>query len=105
MDGIDGMLDSIYNSIRRLDRKRMAYRRLFTGDYSCDAHGNDQRKADAALVLAHLKKFCKPDQPAFVVDDPYGRQSALRAGRQEVFMLIAQHINLSDADMARLMEE
>lgn len=79
---------------RRIDTKRRAYVRLF-----------DSENMDARKVLSDLKKFCKMNQPAFVRNDPHGRESAVLAGRQEVFMRIVQYLNLSDEQIESLKDE
>ena len=62
-----------------LGRRKAAYVRVFTSD-------------DGDYVLRDLAKFCRAGKTAFDKDE---RVTALLQGRQEVFLRIAQHLNLS----------
>lgn len=51
-------------------------------------------------VLADLARFCRANRPTF---HPDPRVAAQLDGRREVWLRIQQHLQLSDADLWRLM--
>lgn len=51
------------------------------------------------IVLAHLRDFCRARTTTF---DPDPRTHALLEGRREVWLEIANRLNLSEGDMAAL---
>ena len=51
-----------------------------------------------AKVLADLAKFCRAQETTF---HPDARLHALAEGRREVWLRIAQHLNLSEDDLWR----
>lgn len=81
-------------------RKRQAYRAIFmpTGEMSRPAN----------IVLTDLRRFCRASVSTVVVSptsgtvDPYA--SFVAEGRREVWNRIAQNLNLSDADLHRLID-
>lgn len=84
------------NFIQRLLKRRLHYRHVFGADNQSARH-----------VLADLRRFCKPDQPAMVLGgngqtDVYA--TGVAAGKQEVFWRIAHHLNLDDSDLLKLKE-
>lgn len=54
------------------------------------------------VVLADLAKFCRATESTF---DPDPRLHALLEGRREVFLRIANHINLSSGDLLELVTQ
>lgn len=65
-----------------------AYRRVFRND-----------DLDAITVLADLAKFCRATQSTF---NPDARAHALMEGRREVFLRIANHLNLTTEELWEL---
>jgi len=87
----------MFSLLDRILRRRSHYRQAFRTD-----------NPSAAFVLADLRRFCKVDQPAIVIGqngqtDIYA--TGMMAGRQEVFMRIQQHLNLSDSQLMKLKEQ
>ena len=87
--------------LRRLQRRKYAYRRLFLGD--------DGLNADGQAVLTDLAKFCKANQSTMVVS-PVSRQvdpiaSAMAEGRREVWLRIMAHLHIEDRVIFNLNEE
>lgn len=69
------------NPFQYLQRRRTAYVRTFLNN----AFGQE--------VLTDLSKFCRATQSTFHTD---ARAHAVAEGRREVWLRIAQHLNLSD---------
>lgn len=84
--------------IRRvLSKRRSAYKALFAPGPACD------------IVLQDLAKFCRATSTPAVVS-PLTQQidqsaSFIAIGRQEVFHRISQHINITDADLYRIVNQ
>lgn len=83
--------------------KRYAYRRVFAWE------GGQPGNRDAQVVLADLAHFCCANRPTIRIS-PVSKQIDEKAmliseGRREVWLRIAKHLNVSDADVARMMEE
>ncbi len=82
---------------RSLARRRSAYKALFAPGPAAD------------IVLADLAKFCRAHTSAAQVSpitqqiDPVATGIAI--GRQEVWLRISQHINVSDADLYRIINQ
>lgn len=82
-------------------RKRQAYRLTFLVD------GNPS--IQAKIVLADLAKFCRATSPTTIVSlisgevDPLA--SAQADGRREVWLRISQNLNISDADLYRIISQ
>lgn len=70
----------------KLYERRYAYQKTFNGPYGQE-------------VLVDLAKFCRAHEPTF---DPDARIHALTEGRREVWLRIAQHINLSQEQLWKL---
>lgn len=69
-----------------LMKRRFAYQATF-------------RAPTAQLVLADLARFCRANQSTFHTDE---RAHALLEGRREVWLRIAQHLNLSPEELFAL---
>lgn len=69
------------NPFQYLQRRRTAYVRTFLNN----TFGQE--------VLTDLSKFCRATQSTF---HPDARAHAVAEGRREVWLRIAQHLNLSD---------
>lgn len=89
------------NKLKRIIfRRRQAYRALF--------QPGGQLSPAAEIVLADLRRFCRASVSTTVVSmvtqqvDPIA--SAQAEGRREVFLRIIQTLNISDADLYRLVE-
>lgn len=54
-------------------------------------------------VLADLRRFCRATTPTANVDNVYA--TYLLEGRREVFLRILAHLNLTEEDVIRLVEE
>ena len=80
---------------RRIASRRRAYRAVLLAQ-------DGQPTMDAAVLLADLKRFCHAQTSTFVPGDPHA--SAFREGRREVWLRIAAHLNMSEADVSRLAE-
>lgn len=82
---------------RALTRRRGAYKALFTPGPAAD------------IVLQDLAKFCRATSTPAVVSmttqqiDPVATGIAI--GRLEVWLRISQHINVSDADLYRIINQ
>ena len=87
--------------IRRLQRRKGAYRACFLGE-------NGQPTVSGERALADLRRFCRGGQSPVVVSpvsrvvDPYA--SAVAAGRQEVYQYLLRQLYLSDDFVTRLEE-
>lgn len=88
-----------------LDRfidKRQAYRSTFLRT----TDGKPDRATQA--VLQDLSKFCRANRTTITHSPVTGlidsHAMAVAEGRREVFMRIAKFIHLSDADVARMLE-
>lgn len=87
---------SAIEAIQRILKRRSHYRAAFQG-------------RSGQIVLADLKRFCRAGTSPLVVS-PMSRTTDAMAtgvaiGRQEVFMRIAHHIHMSDAQLLELKEE
>lgn len=87
----------MYNQIRDfIMRRRVAYRAVFSGPA-------------ADTVLADLAKFCRATSTPAVVSHLTGQidqqASFIAIGRQEVYMRIAQHLHITDADLYRIINQ
>ena len=81
-------LDSLVGEARRfLFQRRTAYVQTFSGPV-------------AEEVLIDLARFCRAHTTTFHADP---RVAAMLDGRREVWIRIQQHLQLSDADVWRLM--
>jgi hypothetical protein len=80
----------------RLRKKKAAYERTFFGDFR-------KPHVDASVVLRDLKRFCGINRGGIVVSpitrmtDPYA--SAYRAGQRDVYLRIAQFLDLDETDI------
>lgn len=87
--------------MKRLLSRTQAYQRTFLGD-------NGNPNADAAVVLADLKRFCYVERttarvsPTTQTMDPLAM--AFAEGRREVFMRIVSFMHLDDATIRNLTE-
>lgn len=70
---------------RFLAQRRTAYIRTFDTPFGAE-------------VLADLAKFCRAQESTF---HPDARVHAVAEGRREVWLRIAQHLNLSENDLWR----
>lgn len=70
--------------------RRKAYRQLFQGPH-------------ADVVLADLRRFCRATMPTADVDNE--KSTYLLEGRREVWLRIANFLNLSDDQIYQLMEK
>jgi len=59
------------------------------------------RGRDVERVLADLRDFCRAEASTF---DPDPHMAAFRAGKREVWLRIQYFLNLSDAEVNRLVE-
>ncbi|MHB8825155.1 MAG: hypothetical protein ACYC5T_10025 [Thiobacillus sp.] len=88
----------ILKGIRRiLSRRRSAYKALFVPGPAYD------------IVMQDLAKFCRATTTPAVIS-PLTQQidqsaSFIAIGRQEVFHRISQHINITDADLYRIVNQ
>jgi hypothetical protein len=91
----------ITDAIRKaIFSRRQAYRAMFQpGGHSTTA---------AEIVLADLQKFCRATRSAVMVNPVTGaideRATFVAEGRREVWLRITQHLNISDADLFRIVE-
>lgn len=87
--------------LKRLLSRSTAYQRTFLGD-------DGKPDADAAIVLADLKRFCYVERTTAKVSlttqtiDPLAM--AFAEGRREVWMRIAGFLHLDDATIRNLTE-
>lgn len=83
---------------RLLQRRRLAYLAVF-----------GKRTPAVDFVLADLRKFCRFTTSTVVVSPTTGmvdpHASAVAEGRREVFCHILQHLNISDADIYKLVNQ
>lgn len=70
-----------------VSRRQQCYARTFAGP-------------EAAVVLKDLAKFCRAGKSTFHTDP---RIDALQAGRQEVWLRIAQHLKMTEDDLYKLL--
>jgi hypothetical protein len=77
------LIREFYDRARALlGDRRFAYRKTFAG----------QRGTAPDIVLRDLAKFCRACEPTF---HPDARRHALMEGRREVWLRVAEHMNLS----------
>jgi len=87
--------------LKRLLSRSTAYQRTFLGD-------DGKPDADAAIVLADLKRFCYVERTTAKVSlttqtiDPLAM--AFAEGRREVFMRLTGFLHLDDATIRNLTE-
>lgn len=90
------MLNALHHQITRILKRRSHYRATFAS-------------ASGQEVLADLKRFCRANASSVIVSPQSGlidtHAMAVNEGRREVFLRIASHLHLSDADLMRLQEE
>jgi hypothetical protein len=91
----------MFESIRRaVFKRRQAYRGVF-------APGGLLSPA-AEIVMEDLRKFCRATTSTVVINPTTGmvdeRATFVAEGRREVWLRITQHLNISDADLYRIME-
>jgi len=90
------MLEQIHRQIERILRRRSHYRAVFG-------------TPSGAQVLADLKRFCRAHASSVIVSPQSGmidtHAMAVNEGRREVFLRIASHLHLNDADLLRIKEE
>lgn len=79
-----------------------AYKQLFLTD-----RGDPHRSATA--VLADLKRFCHVERPTAKFSPVSGKidpiAMAMAEGRREVWMRIQTHLNLTEGQLASLIEQ
>jgi AcrR family transcriptional regulator len=80
---------------RALGRKRARLLQAFRDVFQPDG----ERSVPADIVLAHLRDFCRARMSTF---DPDPRVHAMLEGRREVWLEIANRLNMSEADIAAL---
>jgi hypothetical protein len=82
-------------------RRRQAYRAVF-------GQGGDLGKS-TQIVLADLHAFCRAGQSTAVHSHIAGKIDPLATmiaeGRREVWLRIIQHLNVSDADLHRIVHQ
>jgi hypothetical protein len=76
--------------LTRKQRRVRAYRAFFNSPYG-------------KIVLADLKKFCRPTLPTADVNNP--NVTFLREGRREVWLRINAHMNLTEEDIQQIAED
>ena len=87
--------------LERIQKRKYAYRRLFLAE-------SGQLNADAELVLADLKKFCRGANSTASVSpvsqrvDPIAM--AIAEGRREVWLRIMAHLHIEDRAVFNLNE-
>lgn len=81
---------------RKHESRRYHYRQVFCGDDGAPT-------PSATQVLADLRRFCKATDSSHVPGDPYS--TAVNEGRREVWNWIQGYLNLSDEQIARLVED
>lgn len=91
-------MNRVGEKLRRLiQRRRSAYRALFAPGPASD------------IVLTDLAKFCRATSTPAVVSHLTGQidqqASFIAIGRQEVYMRIAQHLHITDADLYRIINQ
>jgi sugar/nucleoside kinase (ribokinase family) len=82
------MLDVVQKARDWLRHRRLAYRRVF-----------NLESRDVEIVLADLARFCRAHASTFTPDP---RAHALAEGRREVFLRIAEHMQLNEEDLWKL---
>lgn len=81
---------------RFLNRIRLRRKRAYVGLF----HGDDGKPTpDADIVLGDLRDFCRARETTFE-EDP--RLHALLEGRREVWLRIAGHLHIDEAQLADL---
>jgi hypothetical protein len=81
----------VIDSLKKLFyARRHAYRSVFSGP-------------NAELVLADLRRFCRATMPTADVTNE--RTTYLLEGRREVWLRIANHLQLSDEQIYKLTED
>lgn len=90
------MADDLSETERRLrlDTLAQAYRSVF-GEAG-------HRSRDQLIVMADLRRFCRPDEPTF---SPTDRETCLREGRREVFLRIASPLSRPEPTLPELLAE
>lgn len=78
---------------RILSSKARCYQRVF------DLAGDNAHEAER--VLGDLRRFCRANQSTF---DTEAAQAARLAGRREVWLRIANFLDLTDAQVRNLLE-
>ena len=90
------MLDQLHHQITRILRRRSYYRATF-------------QTPSGEKVLADLRRFCRATHSSVIVSPQSGmidtHAMAVNEGRREVFLRIASHLHLDDADLLRMREE
>lgn len=90
------------NIMKRIFRKRQAYRRLFLGDQG-------QLNEDAKVVMADLAKFCRARSSTAMMSPQSGSidplAMAMAEGRREVFNRLNEYLHISDNILQNLREE
>jgi hypothetical protein len=90
------MLDQLHFQIDRILRRRSHYRATF-------------RTPSGEKVLADLRRFCRAASSSVIVSPQTGEidthAMAVNEGRREVFLRIAAHLHLDDAELLRMREE
>ena len=90
------MLEGLRDQITRILRRRSHYRATFN-------------TPSGAAVLADLKRFCRAGSSSVIVSQTSGmidtHAMAVNEGRREVFLRIATHLHLDDADLLKLKEQ
>lgn len=88
--------------MRRLFRKRQAYRRVFLRD---DGELNE----DAKVIMTDLAKFCRARGSTAMVSPQTGSidpiAMAMAEGRREVFNRINEYLHINDNILQNLREE
>jgi IS5 family transposase len=79
---------------RRIELLAHAYRTVF------GESGN--RSREQLIVMADLRKFCRPDEPTFSATD---RETCLREGRREVFLRINSPLVPRDPTLTDLLAD
>jgi hypothetical protein len=90
------MLEQLHRQIDRILRRRSHYRATF-------------QTPSGEKVLADLRRFCRATSSSVIVSPLSGsidtHAMAVNEGRREVFLRIATHLHLDDADLLRMKEE
>lgn len=95
------MIGNLTKAVQRVLNRKTAYRRVFF-----DASGNIS--ANAEVVLADLKKFCRATSSTVMVS-PISKQidplaMAMAEGRREVWMRIMAHLHIDEKQVFNLEE-
>lgn len=93
-----GIRDQYLRFVDRINRRRQAYRAVFTPGGEVSPMGQ--------LVLQDLARFCCAHKPTYRVGgdriDPIA--SAVQEGRREVWLRIVEHLHLDDRFIVNLRE-